>query len=322
MTPEEAEEGPSFTVELRRDAKRFWEVARQTSGGDGHPVDWRRDMPIAAGIRPPPQVDGPECLARAATLLAYEFLRRLPGNGKAEDFIRWRSSARRLGDVVGRLGLWPLMAGPLSSSMRAVSQQFRTTFTKDVEEFAGHFPEPEVAAAIWGHFLFGERSTLPFFGPEFSWYSRWPETSSDGDPMDVLEAIPVPRDVTNEVHILTPHSPGNVALQDVLSAVLGSPPDGLSQRVIDLVLFAASCITTTAEQSVPDDPLWLGRRIPVSPLRRRAIAGIAGRAKEWLAAQLPRRVFGEPVEHAIRDSTNLVGYRDKSPSGTAGMPPR
>ena len=138
--------------------------------------------------------------------------------------------------------------------------------------------------------------------------------------MDVLEAIPVPPGVTKEVDILKPHDPDRVSLQDVLSAVLGSPPADPSQGVIDLVLFAASCITATGEQPVANDAVWLASQgsASLSPLRRRAIATAAGRAKEWLAAQFPRRAFGEAVENAVRESTNLPGYRERPPQ--APMP--
>jgi hypothetical protein len=294
----------SFVEEFGLDTKRFWELARNSSHGSGHLFRWSSngEATKALSFEPSLQHDGAALLMRGAAILARELLRRLPVRRNVDHFVRWHLPAQRLGSAMARLGLWPELAaegGMLYRLIAPLVNQLQSGVAKDVSEFVDGFPPPW-RATMWAGFLFGvlDVTYLPRFHP-YDFY-RSNELSANNDPMDILESIPVPLHIVKAAHISAPHDPTKVTLQDVLSSVLGSPPLETERDVAELVMFAASCIVGGSEPPVLNS----------APLRSRAIARVAGRAKEWLAAQLPRRAFGLAVEEAVRESTNLMGYRE------------
>jgi hypothetical protein len=267
--------------------------------------------------------DGPGMLASAALRLIYEMVQRLPFAKEPHALARWQRDARRLGRLLARLDLWPLLlSDPYHKSLTTMAEHLaRVGRGLAVLDVIKKFP-PDVANRVIvlvlfvdgpdlddrdepERFMHGLYDWLDRSGPGF-WLAGLPGTL---DPIPELSRIPLPQDVEECIGL---DLKIGASLYHALAAFMGSPIialKGQSSALIDLVLFASACVVG------PDSgqPLslsidgWQSWRGPhnISPVRRAAAQTLAGNAWNWLREHLPGIAFPRSLEKAIESAANL-----------------
>jgi hypothetical protein len=267
-------------------------------------------------------VDGPNMLANASLNLLYEMVRRLPSAKDPHMLVTWQRDARRLGNVLARLDLWPLLLSkPYRQRLVTLAEQLlNLRHGLVVLDATKKELPPDVRAAFVLFILFidgpalDDRHETDRFIRNYYWRDLrspgfWLASLNGGpvDPISDLWHIPLPKELEN---LVGSGLKDRASLYHALTAFIGSPTaPGGNTPLIDLVLFASACIVG------PDGgrPLslylsgwdqWHGEH-NVSDGRRAAVQALADNAWSWLKEHLPSIVFPKALEGAIESSANL-----------------
>jgi hypothetical protein len=105
-------EGRRLRPEILNAVKTFLKWAQSVELGQPKPFKWPAPVDTVDGGRSTSTAgDGPAMLASAALKLIYEMAQRLPSTKDSHALARWQRDARRLGNLLSRLDLWPLLLG-------------------------------------------------------------------------------------------------------------------------------------------------------------------------------------------------------------------
>jgi hypothetical protein len=271
---------------------------------------------------PPPAADNDVfVLASGAVEIVLELLRRFPLYGSDEDLLRWFGCALRLGQAIGRLGLWrailhdpwfpvinkaglalqarSLQSPPPWNAPSKFGPVFRTFFDGAllVQSLLCGWPSPD---------RYPEHEMREFISRtirhgRFSewWGPRYPRT----DPIDDLAGWPVPLFLA----VFAGSNDGTrTGAYDLLCGILGSP-NGLAKgnfsfarRAAAVVIFAATHVTSSAN---PVTAIGL----PMDDLANAALSHATRAGLAWLIEQFPTRVFPGPIEELIKGAS-VVQY--------------
>jgi hypothetical protein len=312
----EGGEGKTILDTLLKDADVLEREAGLLKYKKDVPFETRRFKPSFSTPGHAP-ADGKNILTVGALELILELIRRFPVKGSDEQIMFWWDSAERLGRAVAAIGLWPtLLESPARSILGVAGKNLR----EDLPETLAQDLEP---LWYWGDdswtifALLGQCGNIgwgchPRHMEEFLYALRrngWVSTGAHErrtDPVDDLASWPLSRDMASLVG--GPPS-ASASLHDLLCAVIGSPSvlisnpqsksgTGLRKRAGAIVVFAAMHICEAATPVLKPTPF-------PSLLSQAALARAVNTALAWLAEQFPSRVFPEPVENLIRDTSAL-----------------
>lgn len=274
----------------------------------------------------------PDVLGWAALVLIHELLSRVPQSLDHEAWNLWERSARMLGSIIGRLGLWDWLfehqAQDLLKSWAhfILTKSIWTQIHSRWHRFNGHNYRGN--GRIIFHLIFGSvdysRSDPDddyfwhffFDGPHGwgPWGGGWSpdRQSSPIDPLAVLKRIPLPVKLAPAVSENAGNDPSLFHLLVAASASPAVLPDTRAFDSAALLMFAAAIVTLTDDTS----PISFGFQgihdTDASSLWSWRVERLVATAWGWLAASLPQFAFPSAIEEAIMGAGSLR-YRADPP---------
>jgi hypothetical protein len=225
----------------------------------------------------------------AGRALVLEMIRRFPDEGTPDDFSAWASAARTLGMQLVRLGLWGWIRDDITKRLEK-----RCKPPHLVKTFALALPDH------WSRNDIREIVDLLFLRP---YWQRWGlERLAEADVYPELATFPLPWSVAAKYD-------GRRALATMLtlmSAWFGNPRANEEATLLDraLLLFGGACVVVgpLQRESPAYRPWWIDMNVHM----RQAFALRLGRdAWNWIAGQLPDRVFHHELEDMLRSIPSL-----------------
>lgn len=219
-------------------------------------------------------------LARGALHVLRELRLRRPQPRDVAAMVPWREALQRHAVVVTRMGLWAAMRNELSRPNE--SWEF------GAGDGASWLPwlEDRIDALLLGE---GD----PFSRRPWDLLYAMQCCGAD-DAFDDLARFPVPRE-------WTPDGRRDASLQTLLSATLASPlqiPQGHLAEVVEVALFAASCLSLANDGVTP---AWGWDDEHSSLLSHR----IALHAHAWLIENLPAYLYDEMLEDLLSKASAM-----------------
>jgi hypothetical protein len=241
-------------------------------------------------------------LADGAAELVLEFLRRYPLRSGVHETLAWGEGARRLGNGISRLGLWPsILDGPRALIMEQAVRQI-----KDVWEgppWLGYRVPILFRSAPWLGLSPDDFRDLPC-NLRYYWsiHPAGEALRSDGDPVDDLGAWPLPMEIARLVGSGRP----DVTAYHLLSAVSGAPTKLLQSgneqtalRASTILLFSASHILGEANP-ISDSHPWVQPQVHSASLDE-----LAALSLNWMFRQWPSLIFPRRIEDLIGSTAGL-----------------
>lgn len=228
-------------------------------------------------------------LVVAGCVLVEEMLRRVPLGGTPSDFAAWATPAYDLGACLWRLGLWHDVRHQL---VTRVQQVFRKP--KEVEQLF-QLIAPHYSPNHGKHFQWGSLLDLAFPGERWSFRT---ERMGDNDVYAQLSSFPLP-ELAEHNYLVGKFKEPN--LLTLLSAWSCRPRGGGNVTILDraLLLFAGACVVVDPLQREHKAflPWWTEQNSSLGEAFRERLARDLW---EWLAKQLPDRVFHTELEDMLQ----------------------
>lgn len=300
--PGEIPSMPSISDAFSGQVKNFREQisieGSRDSTGEGRPTLWARE-PLGrtdlAGAW-----DGSTMLASAAVALMAEMVRRLPSSSTTAARSIWLTTARSLGESIAHLGLWRELLE---------HQAYRPSVDAIAHGLALRWSWTGVSPPNARYLLM----VSVFDAPSDAVAPHWPageiaasSPAGQPEPLEAMERWPIPDDIRYSWDGCEKDAR---SLAQLLGAFLGAPnvsiedPNELG-AVLDLVLFAAACITVPHSFVLRADNYRTWNSLLKNEVHE-LVNRSAVDAYIWLAQQLPRRAYSELVETAIRQTSAL-----------------
>jgi hypothetical protein len=216
--------------------------------------------------------------------LVSEIIRRFPSKGTPDDFSAWAGAARSLGMQLVRLGLWAQVRDEIAERLAKCGPLWHVaeTFTLALPD---HWSRKDIREIV----------DLLFLQP---YWQRWDlERLAEADVYPELGVFPLPRSVAAKYDV----GKALPTMLSLMSAWFCSPRANKDASVLDraLLLFGGACVVVgpLQRESPAYRPWWIDMN---ENMRRAFAARLGSDAWNWIAKQLPDRVFHPTLEHMLR----------------------
>jgi hypothetical protein len=216
--------------------------------------------------------------------LVSEMIRRFPGKGTPDAFSAWASAARSLGMQLVRLGLWARVRDDIAERLAKCWPPGHLAKT-----FALALPDH------WSGKDIHEIVDLLFLHPH---WQRWDlERLAEADVYPELAVFPLPRSVAAKYEV----GRALPTMLTLMSAWFGNPRAHKDAMPLDraLLLFGGACIVIgpLQRESPAYRPWWIDMN---AKMRHAFAVRLGSDAWNWIAKQLPDRVFHRKLEDMLR----------------------